>query len=400
MSEGVSSYLKNANRDYLAIFLLIALAAAVRIYLYSVTSIISRDGVTFLSLAEYFYGGDFAEGLSHDYHPAYPMLIGALFYPLKDFQLAGQMISIVAGSLLVLPVFYLGKGLFNETIGFGAGVLVVFHPYLVRFSTDVLSDSLYILFFITGICIGWRALGKRKPLYFFLTGVSTALAYLTRPEGVGILVVLGFWALIIGTNGIRLPNKKDFACTVLLTLGFILVASPYLIYLKEETGHWTLTKKKDIKKLIGIEEQESGMIEIDFKQQNVKIFAEQKKYSFSNSSETGKPLMSNIFGVNSSDGFKKALKLFNKFMETFHPALLLLTLFSFCRIHRFAGSGKSQLYVLSFFLLYVPIIFFLLMNIGYASRRHILPLCVIGLFWAAFGIEVLFGFVIYQAKFS
>jgi len=374
-------------RDYRYPLILVGLAMALRIYLYFFTFIISRDGVSFLSIAQYFEQGEITKGLGHDFHPFYSMMIAAGSYLVGDSQLTGQIISIVAGSLLVVPVFCLGKSLFEEQVGFVAGLLAAFHPYLARISADVLSDSLYIFFFASGISAGWDALKRRRRLSFFLAGVYAAFAYLTRPEGIGILILVGFWVLMAGSRSFGIPARKVVASFLLLVFGFLLFASPYLIYLRKETGHWILTKKKSVGAIIGIESKRTEFID------NMNSRTKAEKTSTQGGREAwtladmSEPLHAEFFSVISIEVLKKVFKFFVKLTTTFHPILFLFFLFGVYKSKKISGMDKRQWFILSFLFLYLPILYLLFLNIGYVSHRHLLPVFVIGLFWTAIGVQ-------------
>ncbi len=375
------------SQDYRSPLVLVGLALIVRVYLYVLTFVISRDGVTFLSLAQCLKQGEIAKALGHDYHPFYSVLIAAGSYLIGDAQLAGQIISIVAGSLLVIPMFYLGKNLFNEKVGFVTGLLVAFHPHLARISVDVLSDSLYIIFFATGIAIGWNALERRGLLCFFLTGACAAFAYLTRPEGIGILIVIMFWILIGAARRRRFRAGKAVASALLLVIGFLIFASPYLLYLRIDTGHWTITKKKSIVDLMGIQSHKGESPDKMNHQTKVEKPSTQGETGRSTSSDAGNFLKPNIYSGIDLECFKKGLKFFIKLTTTFHPLLFLFLLFGIYKGKGVFGMDRGQWFILSFLFLYLPILYLLLLNIGYVSHRHLLPVTVIGLVWAAFGIQ-------------
>ncbi|MBW2123446.1 MAG: glycosyltransferase family 39 protein [Deltaproteobacteria bacterium] len=118
-----------------SLLILICLAAGVRIYLFAFTYVISRDGVVYLALAGYFREGNLGKGLSHDFHPLYSLVIAALSYLIPGSALAGQVVSLVSGSLLVVPIYLLGKDLFGQRAGFLTGIILTwpgFQPTFCR----------------------------------------------------------------------------------------------------------------------------------------------------------------------------------------------------------------------------------------------------------------------------
>ena len=75
----------------------------------------------------------------------------------------------------------------------GAALLVV-HSRAVEFSSDVQSDGLYVGLFAAATWLAWRAIGSRRASLAAGAGVAAGLAYLTRPEGLGVALVLAAWA--------------------------------------------------------------------------------------------------------------------------------------------------------------------------------------------------------------
>jgi 4-amino-4-deoxy-L-arabinose transferase-like glycosyltransferase len=91
-----------------------------------------------------------------------------------------------------------------------------------------------------GLAISWMALSGNKHLFYLLAGLTWGTAYLTRHEGIGYLLFLILIILI------RLFKEKKIRCLghlFLLLAGFLMVSTPYLIYLKRDTGNWTIGKQ-------------------------------------------------------------------------------------------------------------------------------------------------------------
>ena len=178
------------------IWLLLIISLSVRIYLSIFTYVVKNDSVAFMQNAKYFASGDFARGLGHDYHPLYSLIMAVLYKVVPNMELSGTIISVLFGTLTVIVFYLIGKRVFDRKVSFVSAIVLAFHPYAVRFSADIISDSTYFFFFISALGLGYFAITNRKLFLFVLTGVCSALAYLTRPEGIGIIIIVAFWCVL------------------------------------------------------------------------------------------------------------------------------------------------------------------------------------------------------------
>ena len=143
------------------IWLLLIISLSVRIYLSFFTYVIKNDSVAFMQNAKYFASGDFASGLGHDYHPLYSLIMAVLYKVVPDMELSGTIISVLFGTLTVIVFYLIGKRVFDRKVSFVSAIVLAFHPYAVRFSADIISDSTYFFFFISALGSGYFAITNR-----------------------------------------------------------------------------------------------------------------------------------------------------------------------------------------------------------------------------------------------
>jgi hypothetical protein len=74
-----------------------------------------------------------------------------------------------------------------------------------------------------------------------LSGIFLGLAYLTRPEGIGYVLVFTAWIIVDGI----LEKKwfKTLASVGILISTILILAAPYVIFIHQETGEWLISKK-------------------------------------------------------------------------------------------------------------------------------------------------------------
>jgi 4-amino-4-deoxy-L-arabinose transferase-like glycosyltransferase len=144
-------------------------------------------------------------------------------------QLSAQLTSSIAGVLLVIPMFFLGKELFGRRVGFGASLLFQCLPSGGRVLGDGLSEAVFLLFAVIALYFASRALRARSLLPVVLCGISGGLAYLTRPEG--LLIVAATGIVLLASQIIRAWRRPWFnllACGLTLVVATLAVAGPYM----------------------------------------------------------------------------------------------------------------------------------------------------------------------------
>src|SRR4051794_30231314 len=82
----------------------LALALAVRLYLFAGEYTINGDGIRYVAAAGIFGRGRGAEGLSSFSPPFFPLLIAAAYPIAGNWELAGRLWPLLLGSLMLLPI--------------------------------------------------------------------------------------------------------------------------------------------------------------------------------------------------------------------------------------------------------------------------------------------------------
>jgi hypothetical protein len=227
------------SRDLALLALLLVLATGIRAWVVRCTEVPARDSIGFIRYALQLQEHGWAWTVRHQHqHPGYPLSILAASLPVRHFlgldsdtlQLAAQLASSLAGLLLVVPMYYLGKYLLDRRAGFWGALLFQCLPASGRALSDAISDPLFLLLLAAALALAVRALRDRRPAGFALAGAFCGLAYLTRPEGALVLPAAGL-ALLLGqcVPACRQPWRRALACAASLTLAALVVGSPYYL---------------------------------------------------------------------------------------------------------------------------------------------------------------------------
>jgi hypothetical protein len=233
-------------------------AVALRAWVWTRTPAIHNDGPIFIGLAQLMGEGEWRAALAHAFHPLYPACLLAVHTALASlgavsgasgWETAGAAVSALSGGAAVLATYAWTRSLLGNRAALGAAAVLAVHPYAVRYSADVQSDGLYLALFLASVGSGWRALRDRDGRAAAFAGAASGLAYLTRPEGLGVLGVL---AAMFGARALRGGERRHHAVALaLLAAAGLLVVAPYLFHLRESSGQWALTRKKTVLELSG-----------------------------------------------------------------------------------------------------------------------------------------------------
>nr|MBC8551641.1 hypothetical protein [Candidatus Brocadiales bacterium] len=307
----------------------------------------------------------------------------------------------------------------------------------------IISDSTYFFLFISALGLGYFAIVNRKLLLVALTGICSALAYLTRPEGVGILIIVAFWCALKDCARIKILWKEKLISILILVVSFLVFSMPYIVFIKQDTGSWSLTKKKKVSNLAGLEkviatlksdrsvkeESDKEMEEPDLVESKKVVVApgndrsveednnKEKDVSDLAVSEKELDTLKNDRLVKESSDKKKSywrdiirqmtarksnfkihlngiIHVIKKYVSTFHPFLFILLIIGVIDWTRIDRKRFFGIYVTSTIVFYLIILYRLnLTHLGhgdniyqYPSRRHLMPLVIPAVFCVGLGV--------------
>jgi 4-amino-4-deoxy-L-arabinose transferase-like glycosyltransferase len=232
-------------REPALLLALMLFTAVIRIWILCHTEVAARDSIGFIRMALQFEKLPFAEVVRNSaQHPGYPLTLLAVSWPIRwimgttpeSMQLSAQATSALASVLLVIPMFWLGRELFDRRAGFWGSVLFQCLPVSSRILADGLSEATFLLFTTTALLLAVRALRERSVWRFALCGAFSGLAYFTRPEGALVALAAGLVLLGIQLSPLwRYSWRQVLACGGSLAVGAVLVGAPYVLI----TGHLT-----------------------------------------------------------------------------------------------------------------------------------------------------------------
>ncbi len=199
------------------------------------------DSVHYAIMGKHLVSGNLQEGLSTFWPPLYPFLVGLSSLVFRDIETGGKFVSLLAGSVMVVPVYSLIRVLYGKDAAFIGAFIVAIHPPLIRYSTTILTESIYTTLFVSVLFAGLRAFSGGAYVAFFSVGVLLGACYLLKPEAIGYLGLMAVLTLC-SVSGNHLPLEVLFR-VIALVAGASLLSLPYILFLRRTTGGWTISDK-------------------------------------------------------------------------------------------------------------------------------------------------------------
>jgi 4-amino-4-deoxy-L-arabinose transferase-like glycosyltransferase len=215
------------------------------------TGAIDAEGAEYARIAQNLLWGNGYVGISEEgtqlfFPPLFPFAIAGVSLLTGDAEIAGRIISVTTGALIVLPTYFIATKMYGRRTAALAAALVGCHPFLIYMSTTVFCEMTYMLLILAALCLAMSATENPTPRNLFASGAMYGLAYLMRPEAAACMLISA--TLIFLNMLIRQRSGAFFAATrVGLTIGtFVLVAAPYVAWVSAETGQFRLEGKSSL----------------------------------------------------------------------------------------------------------------------------------------------------------
>lgn len=154
--------------------------------------------------------------------PLVPYLFAALFYFTGVSYEASKGLLICFNLLNLILVYIIGKTVFDEKIAVVTVTIVGLYPSQIFPWTGITQSSEPIFTFLFLLTVYLTILAKKKQLWWLVIGVLCGLLYLTRANGLWLLLPLALHMYFV-------KDELNFKKILLVTVSFITVCLPWFI---------------------------------------------------------------------------------------------------------------------------------------------------------------------------
>ncbi len=158
--------------------------------------------------------------------PGYPTVVALLSLIFGDFFKSGLIISAISSALVLVISFKLIRKIFDDKVAFAVLLTLIFNPTFLRYSYVCGTDMFFNFLVSLSIYLAITGVLKNSPHLLFFSGLVGGYSYLTRYNGISLLIALP--AIVLITKG---KNLKDGILKSLLTLaGYFVFLIPWSVY--------------------------------------------------------------------------------------------------------------------------------------------------------------------------
>ena len=176
--------------------------------------------------------------------PFYPMLLGVFKMITGDYMIAGQLINIISICAFLLAITIIFRKIFSPEIAVISFLLTASNKHIIQNTYSCGTDMLFMG--LLGGLIYFLLIDKNYSLKnIILTGVFAGLAFLTRFNGLFMLLGIVFSYTIINIYNVEL--KKRLLASGIVVLLFFTIYSPYGLHtLAEKDSFLFNTNHKNV----------------------------------------------------------------------------------------------------------------------------------------------------------
>jgi hypothetical protein len=223
--------------SYGGLFLAVAVAAALQIFVVARSPTVTADGIIFVSVAKDLARAPIETFRTHDQHPAYPAMLLASTRAVQatgyraepdSWMIGGQIVAFVCGLFSVWVVWLFARDLFDVQVANLAAFAFAILPQPRHSASDAMSDTPHLLFYLLAAWLASSAIVSGRLRLLAGAGLAGGIAYWIRPEGLEVVVVALACLVWQGLHA-HWGFRRLSLATAALAGTTLVVASPYFV---------------------------------------------------------------------------------------------------------------------------------------------------------------------------
>jgi len=236
---------KKINPEIFWLVVIFLLAVSLRTIAVLMRDMIQFDETTYARMAENLVLGnhplDITGTSATNFSILYPFVTAAFAVLGHNYVAAGYTVSVLFGSLIILPTYMFGKVMWNRRVATAAAALVAVLPVMVDKGSIIDGQNLFAFWLLCALFFGYRMQFTKRCMCGRLSGTCLGIAYLCDPSALYYLVTLFVMLVIVGLRQ-ELANYANKAAVHFVLL-FLLFAIPNVAFMTWENSSFTLGER-------------------------------------------------------------------------------------------------------------------------------------------------------------
>ena len=165
--------------------------------------------------------------------PLYPIVLALFSVVFGNYFNAGVFIALLSSALVLFLTFKLVKQIFSSRIALAATLLLAVNKVFIQYTYSAGTDMFFNVIALTAFYYLFAYKDGNKK-FLLISAVFTAFAYLTRYNGV--FIVVSAFVIVLFFNLYKTTFVKRLIAFGLFTGIFLLLIAPWGFYTKAKTG--------------------------------------------------------------------------------------------------------------------------------------------------------------------
>ena len=162
--------------------------------------------------------------------PAWPYLLAGVYEVTGERWTAGRLTAAVLGTLSVLLIWLIARGVFGFSVARWAGWLAAVFPPMVFLTGSLVVENLFVFLTLATVWATLRARGSPHPLrWAVLAGFACGLAALTRTNGLALLLPVAIGLAVASGFTLRRVSLRPLLAPVLAITVAVVTIAPWTI---------------------------------------------------------------------------------------------------------------------------------------------------------------------------
>jgi len=328
----------------------------------------------------------------------FPFLIAGMTLITRNSEVAIHLVSVLAGSLLPIPMYFLGLQMYGLRVARIVACLAVFFPLAIALSVTGYTENLHLTLLPALIYAMFRCFDPAPGRWWLWTGLLAGCTYLNRTEAFVFPFFLVFFLVVAAL--FRKENlKKPILISIKVLLVFSVFVAGYATFFRIQSGHFRIEGKNNLNYTMG-RRVTSGITPdysafgIDQDANEYGALLDQNRYVNYTPYPAGFRDLLHYFFIRAA---WNKFWIYDELLPNFTIGAPFLTFLSFLGLFASAWSLRrlGQEVLLFCFVAYICVLLL-------ASHAHLLrycfPLLPFGLLWSSKGLETLYNWALRTAE--